>query len=579
MADKDQELLDKAKKRRKVHHEGWREIYDQAMKDLRFIYNIDDGQWPQEAKDSRVGRPMITANKLLKFVRQLRGDARQSRPRIKTIPVDNFADVRTAKLYDGLIRQIEYLSNADVAYDTASAQQIASSIGAYRITTEYSDPKSFDQDIFIRRIKNQFSVTLDPAASEFDFSDAEDGFIHEWVSRDDFKEKYPHAELLSWNNETPGADQELWFQENKIAIAEWFYKERTPIRIALIERKLENGSVRTGVEELTDEVREQIARTNSNILRERDSEKVVVKWAKMNGSSILEKGDWPGKYIPIIIVMGDEIIVDGKRFLLSLCRDAKEQQQIYNYGTSALVEAVALTPKSPFIVEAKQIEGYEGEWQEANIKNRMYMRFNHVPGLQKPSREAPAQIQSGVLNMTQNAGLELEDVLGKYQASKGQASNERSRVAIRERINQSDKGTINFIDNNGRGVIFGGKQIIDLIPKIYDTERALNVIGEDGETRSVIVNQATGAPDRDGNPIFLNDLTIGKFDVIATVGTSSASRRQEMKADLLEALQYAGPYAPALIPLIFKYSDSPEAEEVSKSVKEFLEKIPQGQPQ
>jgi hypothetical protein len=242
---------------------------------------------------------------------------------------------------------------------------------------------------------------------------------------------------------------------------------------------------------------------------------------------------------------------------------------MYNMWATAATENVAMSPKAPFIVDHRQIKGFETEWEESNIKNRMYIRYNSISGLPKPQREAQTQVPNAIIGMLQSTAYDIEDHLGKYEASKGQASNERSGKAIEARVAQSDKGTYTFIDNLTRAIIYAGRQLIDLIPKIYDTHRALAITDESGNQQTVDVNMPTIAPG--GKPVLVNDLSVGKFDLIATTGLTSASKRQEMVRMLIEAMQYAPTIAPVIAPMIFKYSDWPGAQEVYAEIKKATE--------
>ena len=568
MADED--ILDTIKKRYRTAVDGWNYIHEDALSDLRFAYDVDGGQWPDEIRQDRAGRPMITVNKLLKFIRQLRGEGKMNRPTMKVIPVDDLADVKMAELYNGLINQIEYLSSADVAYDTAYMNAVSASMGFFRIITKYENEFSFNQEILIKRISNLFQVKYDPAAREFDYSDADYCFIDEWMTKKDFKAAFPDAEIQDFGQNQRGQNYQGWFEEDRVLITEYYYKEKKKIKIGMVEIALPDGRVNRGVIELTNDVRKRLEEDpRSRLLQERDSETIQVKWKKVTGAEVLEETDWPGKYIPVIPVFGDEIVVNGRKYYMSLIRGAKGPQQMYNYWSSCATETVALAPKAPYVVATKQVEGLENEWNEANRKNRMILRYKHIPGLQKPSREPQTQVPAAIVAMMQNTAFELEDHLGRYESSKGAPSNERSGIAIQSRIAQSDKGTFTFVDNFARALIYSTRQLIDLIPKIYDTQRALRVRGEDGSERIENVNVNTGRIDVAGRPEVLNDLTVGKYDLIATTGASFSSRRQELRQSLLESLQYAGPYAPVILPFIFKYSDSPEAEEIATAIKEF----------
>ena len=570
----DKDILQESKERYKVCSDGWDHIYKAALDDLRFVYDVDGGQWPDDIRKDREGRPMLTINKLLKFVRQLRGESRQNRPRIKVIPVDDKGDVQTAELYNGLIRQIEYLSSAEVAYDTAYMNAVSASVGYFRIITKYENEFSFTQDIGIRRIMNPFVVKYDPACKEFDLSDAEDCYIEEWLTKKEFERQYPGAATVDFDRQGEGQQHEGWFEKDKVRIAERFYKEYETIKIALVEIMAPEGLRITSTIKLNDESKAFIKKRKGKILQERETELTTVKWCKFTGSEVLEKNDWAGKYIPIIPVFGDEVIVNGKKHILSLIRGAKSPQQMYNYWSSAATEAVALVPKSPYIVYDKEVEGYENEWQEANRKNKMYMRVKRIPGSPKPTREPQAQIPTGIVAMMQNTSYEIEDQLGRYESSKGEQGNERSGKAILARVAQSDKGTFTFVDNLSRAIVYAGRQLIDLIPHIYDTERALQIQGEDGDQQTVTINQPTGRVRIDGKPEISNDLTVGKYDLIATVGASYSSRRQEMVDNLLQAMQYAPTIAPIIAPLIFQMSDWPGAQEVAKKLQTAIDNMP-----
>ena len=561
----DERIIRLGREQHKLADDGWRDIYDKASDDMQFVYDVGNGQWPTDMrrKRERDRRPVLTINKLQKFVRTLRGDALQNRPRMKVIPVDSFGDVKKAKLYNDLIREIEYLSNAPTAYDTGYGHAIASSIGFFRIATEFEDKNTFDQSLRIKRILNPSSVLFDPSAVEFELEDARYCFVETLIDRKEFEARWPDAAA----NDFVGTGAKLfgnWLQGDKLRIAEYFYKES--VKKTLVQ--LDNGEILT----LSDQITPEFIQSNGNkIVRDRVVNSHVVKWVKMNGIEVLERADWPGKGIPIIPIFGDEIVVEGKRYYLSFFRGAKGSQQMYNYWATAATETVALAPKMPYMVDHRQIDGFEKEWDEANQKNRMYIRYNAIQGLQKPTREKGADIPAAIMTMMRSTAFDIEDHLGRYESSKGEASNERSRVAIVERIRQSDKGTFAFVDNFKKAIMAGTRQLIDLIPKVYDTQRALRIMDEAGNER--IENVNVPIMGTDGNPTVANDLSVGKYDLIATVGSSYGSKREEMVDTMIKSMQFAPMLAPVIAPLVFKFSDVPGAEEIYKEVKGYVDKL------
>jgi hypothetical protein len=545
--------------------DGWSEIYDAASDDTKFVYEIDEGQWPESVRRARQadGRPIITSNKLQKILRRIRGDGMMNRPSLKVIPVDSNADVNMASLYSGILREIEYLSAADIVYDTAYNHAISSSIGFWRLITKYADENSFDQDIRLSRIINPLSVHLDPMAQDFNFEDAKYAFVDELIKKDRYKKLYPKAEAHDFDSSTTTDLFGDWLQGDNVRVAEYFYKDTTSKKIGLLEDDR--------IIELNKENIDIATVLGHKIIRERTVESDIIKWCKTNGVEKLEESIWPGKYIPIIPMFGDEIVVNGKRYYISLARGAKGSQQMYNYWATAATETVALAPKMPFIVDHRQIKGFENEWNDANLHNRMFIRFNSIQGIQKPQRENQAQVPTAIMNMMQSTAYDIEDHLGQYESSKGETSNERSGKAIIARVQQSDKGTYLFVNNRTRSMIYGGRQIIDLIPKIYDTQRAMQILGDDGQHSLVEVNKPV--PDGMGGVKKENDLSVGKFDLIASIGASYSSMRQEMTETMISAMQYAPDIAPVIAPLIFKYSDAPGAQEIYSELTKAMQQM------
>jgi len=565
---KQSEFLKEVKDNYKESVDGWAHIYDEARSDMKFVYDVDEGQWPDTIRRQRenAGRPVLTINKLQKFIRQLRGDQMMNRPRIKVIPVDDKADVNMAELYNGIIRQIEYLSSAEVAYDTAYMHAISASFGFFRLITKYTDDDSFDLDLYIKRVNNPLAVHFDPFAVEFTLEDAKYCFIEELLSKEDFKRKYPKATASDFDSSSTATLFGDWMQKDKVRVAEYFYKNSITKKIVMLEDRtiipVDNKMTARALSEM-----------GLKIIDERTVDTYEVKWCKLSGAEILDEKIWPGRNIPIIPVFGDEIVSEGKKYYLSLARGAKGPQQMYNYWATAATETVALAPKMPFIVDHRQIKGFETEWNEANISNRMFVRYNAIQGLQKPAREQQAQIPSAIMTMMQNTAFDIEDHLGRYESSKGEASNERSGKAILARVAQSDKGTYTFIDNLTRALVYAGRQIIDLIPKIYDTERALRIQGEDGSEKTEVVNTTEVLPD--GTIGEKNNLKVGKYDIISTVGASFGSKRQEMTQMMIESMQYAPMLAPIIAPLVFKYSDYPGAQEISAAIQQGMAQMQQ----
>ena len=260
--------------------------------------------------------------------------------------------------------------------------------------------------------------------------------------------------------------------------------------------------------------------------------------------------------------------IAGKVYKRSLIRDGKDPQRMYNYWLTSMTEKVALVPKAPFIVSAQEIAGHEDMWNEANQKTYPYLLYN-PQGNRVPERQIPAQIDTGAMALINISNNDIKDTLGMYESFLGEASNERSGRAIKMRQQRSDLGTFHFPDNMSRAIMQTGRILIDLIPRIYDTERVLRLRNEEESERFVTIN-TTVFDDETGKPVLINDLSVGKYDVWAGI-RPYGTRREETVEMILQAMQYSPDLAPVLVDLLFKYIDSPGAPEVRERIKQFME--------
>ena len=175
------DIIQTALKRFALAEEAITSIRKESEDDLEFIAGK---QWPLETMQEREldNRPCLTVNRLPQQVQQVTNDQRQNRPSVKVSPVDSAATEDLADIIEGLIRHIEYNSNAETAYDTAGESAARCGLGYWRLKVDFVDPESFDQEIYIKRIRDPFSVRLDPYSTEPDGSDANWGFIIEDLS-------------------------------------------------------------------------------------------------------------------------------------------------------------------------------------------------------------------------------------------------------------------------------------------------------------------------------------------------------------------------------------------------------------
>ena len=559
---------------------AYSESREDELDDLRFAAGSPDNQWqwPADVLATRGSvqgqtinaRPCLTINKLPQHVHQVTNDQRQNRPSGKVIPADDKADVEVAAIFEGIVRHIEYISDADVAYDTACDNQVTYGEGYIRLLTEYCNENSFDQDIRIARVRNSFSVYMDPTIQDPCGSDAEWCFVTEDLTTEEYERQFPNAAPISSLLQQGIGDQSTsqWISENTVRIAEYFYVEHTKQTLNLY-----HGNVSAFKNSPEDK---QMTAMGMVPIKTREVDVKRIKWCKTNGFEFLEEREWAGKWIPVIRVVGNEFEVDGRLYVSGLVRNAKDAQRMYNYWVSQEAEMLALAPKAPFIGYGGQFEGYEQQWKTANTTNWPYLEVNPdvTDGagatLPLPQRAQPPMASSGLLQAKMGASDDIKSTTGQYDSSLGATSNERSGRAILAREKQGDTGTYHYVDNLARAIRYTTRQMVDLIPKIYDTERIARIIGVDGETGMAKINPNQAEPvkkivDEAGITIEkIYNPSVGVYDVCVTTGPSYMTKRQE-SLDAMSQLLQGNPQLWAVAgDLFIKNMDWPGAQEMAK---------------
>jgi hypothetical protein len=528
-----------------------------ALDDLKFS---SGDQWPVEVQNSRnlEARPCLTINKLDGFIRQVCNQQRQARPRMKAHSMNSQANAKVADILTGIFKHIEVNSDADSAYDTAFEFAVRMGWGYWRVVTDYVREDSFDQEIFIKPIANPFTVYFDPNSQMPDGSDAESCLITEVMSKKDFKAQYPGADDGgNFTMRGTGDADADWIMKDDIRIAEWWYTERKKTKLLL----LSDGTQVYKEDAPAPEIMEA---AGIMVVAERDTMRKTIKWAKLTGMEVLEERDWVGKYIPIVPVYGQQLVVDDKRKKYGLVRQAKDPQRMYNYWRTALTESVALAPKAKWLLAEGQDEGHENEWAQANVKATPVLRYKQkdIEGQPAPApqRLQPEPPPAGIVEATSAINNDLQTVVGIFDPNQFMQGN-MSGKAIRGQQMQIDLSNFHYYDNLTRSLKQTGRIILDLIPKIYDKERVMRIIGYDNQPEMVTINQRVF--DEMGAEKILNDVTVGEYDVFMDTGPGYQSKRQEAVEAMVPLLQANPELFNAAGDLVFRNMDFPGADVIA----------------
>lgn len=534
-----EDLLDLARKRMDESYSAEQDHRERAEDDLRMVTG---DQWPDAERSDREadGRPTLTINLLAQNVRQVTGQIRSLNPAIRVTAADSDASKDTAEIMEGMIRQIEYNSDASSVYEQAAESAAACSMGYWRVRADYADNETFDQELMIERIYNPFSVFFDPMAKHPTRRDARYCFVIEEIGKEDFAKQYPDAKPvdLTRDHEMTGITQ--WGNGEFVAVAEYFWIDHTEKTITTkVNGKTKSRTVRVP----------------------------KVMWAKISAHDVLEgPQEMPGRYIPVVAVMGEEWHLGETTYRSSVIRYAKDPQMLYNYARSTQAEVTALQPKAPYMVTTQQVAGLEEIWAEAAVKNKPYLVYHADPLAGAPARVPPPMSSQALMTELQVAAEDVKRTTGIYDASLGARSNETSGKAILARKEESQNATSIYSDNMVKAIHHTGCILVDMIPKIYDTQRMVLLLGEDGQEKMETINALVMT---EQGPMPVNDMTVGKYATRIQVGPSYSSRREETLEGMMRFMEVYPESRAVMGDLVAKMQEWSEADRVAERLRKI----------
>lgn len=529
-------------------------IRQDALEDLQFVAGE---QWSEKAKKDRAdaNRPCLTINKTYGYINRVVNENLQNRPAIKARSVDSATDSITADVISGIIRHILNSGDSRSAFDNAYRYAVVSGFGYFRILTEYCDETTFNQDIKIKQIPNPFSVYYPiHLIREPDYTDAPYCFIREKISKDEFKRRWPKFKDKVDSFGEGGTGDTDWVTEDSVTIAEYFDVTYEDATLYLLPDGKTVNVLPDGVEPV----------------KTRPAPKRKIKWYLLTAFDILDEKDWAGSFIPVIPILGQELNVDGQVSLISLTRYLKEPAQMYNFWASGLTESIQNQPKVPYLVDARSIKQHKAFWDVLNVKNLTHLPYDSYDKdsgkpLPPPQRIGPPEVSVAIVQALTLASQGMKEVSGINDASMGTEGNERTGKAIIARQRMSNISTYHFVNNANRAVRSLGKQLVDLIPKIIDTTRAVRILGEDMTDKVMMVNLLH--PDDKGQ---LYDLSVGKYDVVCDVGPSYDTKNMEA-VDMLTTLMQTAPETTLIsADILARKLDFPGNAELSERFKRFI---------
>lgn len=560
-------IIEEARQRYEYAVEAWSPIFAKMADDLRFSDPTNLVQWPEKVRREREldGRPCLTFDQIGQYVRQIINQARRNKPALKFLPVDDESDPELAEVLQGLARQTEYESKAEVAYITALDHATRGGLGFFRLITEEMQGSEVigQQCAKIMRVVDPRSVKLDPDFTEPDGSDAGWGFVEETYTRDNFKKRWPKAALVDW-------DSQGWFGKDHVRVCEYFRVVDTTVN------KINANGKDYGEEEYWDAAKAD-PEMAPGIPNPKKSKRV--EWIKLSGEDVLEKSEFPAEFVPIFPVLGNEEWTDGKRSLGGIVRPVRDSQVAYNFERNGEIEAVAIGPKAPWVAPAEAIEGYEEQWKQANRGNISVLTYNSIDEqgnpINAPTRISPAGVAAGWVTLAERSKADIQSGMGMFSASVGNNPNNQSGRAVLALQDKAEIGSFHYIDNLALSISHMGRVLTQVWPRIYDQAQIVRILGEDDESKFVQVDPSMPrgymkGQTQDGKEVIVINPGSGRYDARAVVGPAYATRQTEAAAEISELVN-GNPQMLAMLGDVWvKMRNFPEADKISKRFKAML---------
>lgn len=554
--------------------QGVSKAHEAAKENIKFIQG---DQWDPEALKTRKGRPTLVFPKLTQYLDRVYGSMLQKRPAISVRADDHMASSSKARLASGkrvamsnaiagMMRQIDAINNAQIAYLYAYEMELAAGFGHWRYRADYK-PYSFDKVITIDPIWDVFSVVWDQMSDDITNDDARRCLILTEMSKDAFEAQYPGASTATFTADSGQKHMTDWVKGGTIMVAERFTKRPKSYRLC----QLSDGRI-VQWQDSDDAIRDELAQMGGvTVARERKHDGHEIAWIRVAGQDILDQEViFPGETIPVVTCYGRRLKVNGKWVYRALHEHGKDEQRAYNYARTRAIEKVALSPLVPFIVGSSQIKGYESLWATANTDPHAFLPYDDTHNPNRPSREHGETDLTGLRDMIQMSENGIMSATGQYEASMGKESNETSGRAVLARAQQSDQVSGPFEENYHVALTKGGRIVADWIPRVYSNQTVAQILNEDGTEDGFEISRQEIVDEQTGKTFILNDLSAGRYAIKIGTAPEFSTRRQEAIQGLTEFANAFPAAAEVIASDILRNMDIPDAEKMAKKVESML---------
>tara|TARA_B100000902_G_scaffold387920_1_gene432742 strand:+ start:3754 stop:5919 length:2166 start_codon:yes stop_codon:yes gene_type:complete len=506
---------------------------DQDMRDnvreATLFLDKRDGQWEPKWASKNENKPRYTFDLVNPIVDQICSEISQADFDVKIAPAGGNATQPIANTYDGIIRNIETMSDASDVYSEAARGMVIGGFDAWRVSQKYIDDDSFEQDLVIEKIGNAVDrVWFDPAAEKQDKSDSRYCFVLHAVSKEEYKRRWPKG---SEESVSEGRDGDAYFDKAEvIVIGEFIYCEESDRELVMFD----NGAVHEANDDLkkiTDELK--LLGVNETQRRKRVKKTICSRFFDAK-DWLDDKAETVFGRLPVVPIYANFKISENKTIYWGVVEKLLDPQRVLNYSMSREIEEGALAPRAKFMMTPAQASGHEDSLATLNTNSDPVQFYNadpDAPGV--PQQVGGAIINPGLRTISESMRGMITYASGMYSANMGDNPGLQSGVAIEQLQNKGDNSTVKYFNSLESGIRATGRILVEAIPKIYNTARTVRILKEDQTYDVAPINQQQ-IDQQTGEVVTINDLTVGVYDVSVRAGASFKNRQKETIDTIIE---------------------------------------------
>lgn len=325
---------------------NWAPIKAEGDLDIQCI-STERGPWPEAEWNARTrstpARACLHEDILTPYINQVINRIEMNPMGVECQPSGAGATVESSERLENRIRQIEYEENGQFSYQTAAKCAVERSFGWWKMESRYTG--AFDQTVCIIPVTDPCSIT--PGFwKKPDASDMRRAWEHEWMTIEEFKERWPGAKIQSFDGFQPAGEQ--WAHDGQVQVCAWWHLESDERELLRLER--EDGSY--------SDVYDGDEPEEGRVVSRRKVKHNKVLKTIMSGMEVLDETEWidPGEVgpdgtqleppeIPLFGVFGRVKYENGRMIIESLPRKGRVGQLLYDFTISAIQETIAITPR------------------------------------------------------------------------------------------------------------------------------------------------------------------------------------------------------------------------------------------